>query len=105
MSRAANPATTSPTYRLNATTCSTTPRLGPQKWQHGQMLDAVTSVPAPVNEPVRSYPPGSPERASLESRLKELAADTTELTTTIDGRSALAAGDRIDVVQPHRHGS
>lgn len=69
------------------------------------MLDAVTSVPAPVNEPVRSYPPGSSERAALESRLKELAAETLDLTTTIDGVSALGGGDRIDVVQPHRHGS
>lgn len=26
-------------------------------------MDAVTQVPAPVNEPVHSYAPGSPERA------------------------------------------
>jgi 1-pyrroline-5-carboxylate dehydrogenase len=26
-------------------------------------------VPAPVNEPVRSYAPGTPERASLKARL------------------------------------
>ena len=34
------------------------------------MLDATTVVPAPVNEPIRHYPPGSPERASLEARLE-----------------------------------
>ena len=31
-------------------------------------------VPPPVNEPVRSYAPGSPERASLKARLKAMAA-------------------------------
>ncbi len=36
-------------------------------------MDAVTSVPSPVNEPIRMYAPGSPERASLEARLAELA--------------------------------
>ena len=32
-------------------------------------MDAVTSVPAPVNEPVLNYAPGSPERAALQARL------------------------------------
>ena len=36
-------------------------------------MDAVTQVPAPVNEPVHTYAPGSPERARLEAKLKELA--------------------------------
>lgn len=36
-------------------------------------MDAVTQVPAPVNEPVHSYAPGSPERARLETKLKELS--------------------------------
>ena len=67
------------------------------------MLDAATSVPEPVNEPVRSYAPGSAERASLEARLKELGAERIDLPTTIDGVSALATGDPIEVVQPHRH--
>ena len=71
----------------------------------GDMLDAVTAVPAPVNEPVRSYAPGSAERASLEARLKELGSERIDLPTTIDGRSEMAAGDTIEVVQPHRHSS
>ena len=66
-------------------------------------MDAVTAPPAPSNEPVRSYPPGSPERASLEARVKELAGDRVELTSTIGGRQRMAGGERIDVVQPHRH--
>jgi 1-pyrroline-5-carboxylate dehydrogenase len=66
------------------------------------VLDATTVVPLPVNEPVRSYAPGSPERASLEARLKDLAADQVELTTTVGGVQAMASGDRMEIVQPHR---
>jgi len=35
-------------------------------------MDAVTQVPMPVNEPVLSYAPASPERAEVELRLAEL---------------------------------
>jgi len=66
-------------------------------------VDAVTSVPLPVNEPVRSYAPGSPERASLEARLKELGSQQTELPMTVSGRQRAGGGAPIDVVQPHRH--
>ena len=69
------------------------------------VLDATTVVPIPVNEPIRQYAPGSHERATLEARLKELAADQVLLTSTVGGVSRMAAGDRIDVVQPHRHAS
>ncbi len=71
-------------------------------WQHGP-VDAVTSVPPPVNEPIRMYAPGSPERTSLEARLKELAASPLDLTMTIDGEQRAGGGAPIDVVQPHRH--
>ncbi len=67
------------------------------------MLDATTVVPLPMNEPVRSYAPASAERASLEARLKELGSQTHELTATIDGVQAMARGERIQVLQPHRH--
>ncbi|RZU30659.1 L-glutamate gamma-semialdehyde dehydrogenase [Blastococcus saxobsidens] len=66
-------------------------------------MDAVTRVPAPHNEPVLGYAPGSPERAALQQRLAELAAEPLELTSTIGGRQRMAAGERFDVVQPHRH--
>jgi 1-pyrroline-5-carboxylate dehydrogenase len=67
------------------------------------VLDATTSVPLPHNEPVRSYAPNTPERASLETRLKELASSPLELTLTIDGDARPAQGEPIDVVQPHAH--
>src|SRR6266571_4837694 len=65
-------------------------------------MDAVTVVPEPRNEPVRRYGPGSPERASLERRLVELAGERAELTMTIDGVQRMGGGDAIEVVQPHR---
>jgi 1-pyrroline-5-carboxylate dehydrogenase len=66
-------------------------------------MDAVTSVPQPVNEPVRTYAPGSPERASLQRRIAELEGERHELTMTIGGEQRMAGGDSIDVVQPHDH--
>ncbi|GLW61854.1 1-pyrroline-5-carboxylate dehydrogenase [Actinomadura rubrobrunea] len=67
-------------------------------------MDAVTTVPEPVNEPVKSYAPGSPERAALEAKIKDLASGQAELTMTIGGERRLGGGEPIDVVQPHnRH--
>jgi 1-pyrroline-5-carboxylate dehydrogenase len=66
-------------------------------------MDAVTRVPAPHNEPVLTYAPGSPERAALQARLPELADQGLELTSTIGGRRRMASGEKFEVVQPHRH--
>src|SRR4051794_40657273 len=66
-------------------------------------MDAVFAVPDPRNEPVRTYAPGSAERASLERKLVELAADRVDLTMTVDGQQRMGGGAAIDVVQPHRH--
>src|SRR5689334_21042448 len=66
-------------------------------------MDAVFTVPEPRNEPVRSYAPDGPERAALERRLAELAADRIDLPMTIGGEQRPGAGDPIDVVQPHKH--
>ncbi|MDQ2875211.1 MAG: L-glutamate gamma-semialdehyde dehydrogenase [Actinomycetota bacterium] len=66
-------------------------------------MDAVTNVPVPVNEPIGGYAPGSPERAALETRIKQLAGGRAELTMTIGGRQRMGGGDRLDVVQPHNH--
>jgi 1-pyrroline-5-carboxylate dehydrogenase len=65
-------------------------------------MDAQLSVPVPRNEPVRSYAPGSAERASLQARVEQLRGDRLDLTMTIGGRQTMAAGPAIDVVQPHR---
>jgi 1-pyrroline-5-carboxylate dehydrogenase len=66
-------------------------------------MDAVTNVPAPANEPVRQYAPGSQERAAVEAKVKELAGEHAELTMTVGGRPRMGGGEQIDVVQPHNH--
>ena len=58
-------------------------------------------LPAPANEPVRSYAPGSPERAELQARLKELESDRIDLPLVIGGEE-VRTGDTTDVVMPHR---
>ncbi|MFJ8693504.1 L-glutamate gamma-semialdehyde dehydrogenase [Streptomyces roseolilacinus] len=66
-------------------------------------MDAVTQVPAPVNEPVHGYAPGSAERTRLEAKLKELAENPIDLPMTIGGVKRMGGGERVDVVQPHNH--
>ena len=66
-------------------------------------MDAVTTVPSPVNEPIRQYPPGSPDRVALESKVKELTGDRAELTMTIGGHQHTGRGEPIDVVAPHNY--
>ena len=66
-------------------------------------MDAVTNVPVPANEPIRSYAPGSQDRAALESRIKELTGERAELTMTIGGQQRMGSGERKDAVQPHNH--
>ncbi|GAA5052002.1 1-pyrroline-5-carboxylate dehydrogenase [Thermocatellispora tengchongensis] len=64
-------------------------------------MDAISNVPAPANEPVLGYAPGSAERTALENRIKELSGAQLDLTMTIGGEQRMAGGAPIDVVQPH----
>jgi 1-pyrroline-5-carboxylate dehydrogenase len=66
-------------------------------------VDAVTNVPVPVNESIKGYAPGSPERSALEQKIKELAGERADLTMTIGGRQLMGGGDRVEVVEPHDH--
>jgi 1-pyrroline-5-carboxylate dehydrogenase len=67
-------------------------------------MDALTRVPTPVNEPVRQYAPGSPERAAVDVALGELAATRIDLPMTIGGRQPMGSGAELEVVQPHARG-
>ncbi len=66
-------------------------------------MHAVTHVPAPINEPVLDYAPGSPERAALEVALAELGSQTHDLPMTIGGKRHQGKGAKIAVRQPHAH--
>jgi 1-pyrroline-5-carboxylate dehydrogenase len=60
-------------------------------------------IPTPVNEPVQSYAPGSPERASLKAKLAEMAATEIEIPLIIGGKE-IRTGRTKQAVMPHRHG-
>src|SRR6185503_16791441 len=59
-------------------------------------------VPAPVNDPIRSYAPGSPERACIKARLTAMAAETIDIPIVIDGRE-IRTGATAQTVMPHDH--
>jgi 1-pyrroline-5-carboxylate dehydrogenase len=66
-------------------------------------MDARSTVPKPINEPVLDYAPRSAERSRLEVRLAELQAERIDLPMTIGGQQRMGRGPRIAVRQPHAH--
>ncbi len=65
-------------------------------------MNAVIQVPRPVNEPNKSYAPGTPERASLKRRLEEMLKEVVDIPAIIGGRE-VRTGKTIPVVCPHDH--
>jgi 1-pyrroline-5-carboxylate dehydrogenase len=59
-------------------------------------------TPAPRNEPVLNYAPGSPERAALKAALAKMSGETIEIPVVIGGQE-FRTGRTIDVVSPHQH--
>jgi 1-pyrroline-5-carboxylate dehydrogenase len=59
-------------------------------------------VPRPVNEPVKSYAPGSPERAELKGRLAAMAGERADIPLVIAGER-VRTGDLAQSVMPHDH--
>ena len=64
------------------------------------MNNSFPQVPHPVNEPVRDYAPGSPERASLQQRIAELKAEVIEIPAFIGGQE-VRTGNTEEVRPPH----
>src|SRR4029453_10161841 len=62
----------------------------------------VRRIPEPMNDPNRSYAPGSPERAELKARLKTMAAERIEIPLVIGGRE-IRTGRTAQAVMPHDH--
>jgi len=59
-------------------------------------------LPPPVNEPVKAYAPGSPEKAELKARLKSMAAERLDIPLVIGGKE-VRTGDKAQAVMPHDH--
>ncbi|HSW30862.1 MAG TPA: L-glutamate gamma-semialdehyde dehydrogenase [Longimicrobiales bacterium] len=65
-------------------------------------MNGTVKVPPPRNEPVLSYAPGTPERAALKAKLKEMSATVVDIPLIIGGEE-IRTGDTVDVVSPHDH--
>jgi 1-pyrroline-5-carboxylate dehydrogenase len=65
-------------------------------------MNGTSNIPLPINDPIRSYAPGSPERAALKAELKRLSGTVTEITSIIDGKP-VRTGKTVEVVSPHNH--
>jgi 1-pyrroline-5-carboxylate dehydrogenase len=66
-------------------------------------MNSVPNVPLPINEPVLSYAPGTPERAALKTELERMAAEHVEIPILIGGRE-IRTGQTAEAVMPHAHG-
>jgi 1-pyrroline-5-carboxylate dehydrogenase len=64
--------------------------------------NGVRQLPPTVNEPIRSYAPGTPERAALQSRLKAMEGERPEIAVVIDGKE-IRSGESTKSVSPHKH--
>ncbi|HET6228881.1 MAG TPA: L-glutamate gamma-semialdehyde dehydrogenase [Longimicrobiaceae bacterium] len=67
------------------------------------MSSSISRVPAPYNEPVLGYAPGSPERAELKATLARMAGEQIEIPVIVGGKE-IRTGNTETVVMPHDHG-
>ncbi|HEY7860133.1 MAG TPA: L-glutamate gamma-semialdehyde dehydrogenase [Gemmatimonadaceae bacterium] len=71
---------------------------------HGTILgfNGNRRTPPPVNEPVKSYAPGTPDRAELKARLASMASEHADIPIVIDGRE-IRTGVTAQVTMPHAY--
>ncbi len=66
------------------------------------MINAVSTIATPVNEPVLSYAPGSAERRSIKEALTAMAGEHTEVPNTIAGERVRTQKTQ-PITMPHAH--
>ncbi len=66
------------------------------------MANAFFQVPKPINEPVKGYAPGSPERAELVKELNRLKQTQQDIAMHIGGQE-VRTGRTISLHPPHDH--
>jgi len=81
--------------QVNVTSAPAAPGLVP--------FNGIRRVPPAINEPIRSYAPGSPERASLKARLASMSSERVEIPIIIGGEE-FRTGEIAQSVMPHAHG-
>ncbi|MFI5346294.1 MAG: L-glutamate gamma-semialdehyde dehydrogenase [Elusimicrobiota bacterium] len=65
-------------------------------------MNARFEVPAPVNEPILGYAPGSPERAKFFARLNAMKARALDIPMVIGGEE-VRTGKKADIRSPYDH--
>ena len=60
--------------------------------------------PAPVNEPVLSYAPGSPEKIALKKAILNLKSLTMDIPMYINGKEE-RTGNKVAIHPPHDNSS
>lgn len=66
------------------------------------MPKGVYKLPQITNEPIKTYAPGSPERAALKARIEELKNTVVDLPMIIGGQE-IRTGKLNDIRPPHDH--
>ena len=64
------------------------------------MSNAFFSVPKAINEPVKSYAPGSPERKLLKAAIADLKSKQADIPMFIGGKE-VRSGNTINIYPPH----
>ena len=67
------------------------------------MSNAILNVPAPRNEPVYDYAPGTPERKVLQAATKDMLGKEIEIPIIVGGKE-IRTGDLGEIRCPHDHG-
>ena len=74
--------------------------------QHGTAVMAAfnggRTIPTPINEPIRSYAPGSSERKELKARLRTMSSERIDIPLVIGGRE-VRTGNTAPTAMPHDH--
>jgi 1-pyrroline-5-carboxylate dehydrogenase len=66
------------------------------------MNNGYFQIKPPVNEPVKGYLPGSPEKAALKAELERQLANPVEVPIIIGGKE-IRSGSKAKIVCPHDH--
>jgi 1-pyrroline-5-carboxylate dehydrogenase len=66
------------------------------------MLKGFFNVPAPINEPIKAYAAGSPERKELQAMLKHLRSIEVDVPMYIGGKE-VRSNDKVMMSPPHDH--
>jgi 1-pyrroline-5-carboxylate dehydrogenase len=65
-------------------------------------MNSIPNVPAPINEPVLSYAPGTRERAELKATIERMSGEQVEIPVIVGGRE-IRTGNTAQSVMPHDH--